>query len=231
MSVLYSDVALPADLAAGGHKVTGLADPGAAQDAATKSYVDSHAGSGGGASGAKVLLWTGTAAAAGTLDAITRNAGSFSGALFQADYDVYEIELIGLTVSTNDQGVNCLVSTNGGASWDASAVYCRGYQYGASNNSTGGGGFVNQTSWAITGNQSVVAGASASGTLKLFAPLSTTVFKQVTATLAWGHTGVDWISIHETFIWKNVAAINALRFAAASGTFSGVIRVYGIAKS
>jgi hypothetical protein len=39
-------VPLTADLPLGGHKLTGVADPGAAQDAATKAYVDAHAPTG-----------------------------------------------------------------------------------------------------------------------------------------------------------------------------------------
>jgi hypothetical protein len=175
------------------------------------------------------LLHTQTVAAAATLDIVSRNVGSLSGAIFQSDYDEYVIELINLQVGTNDAGILGRVSTDGGATFSAT-TYARTFQYGAANNTTSGGGATGATSWDISGNQSNASTNCLVGFLKLYNPLSAALYKQLVGCVAWGHTGVDWISTEYSLIWKTITAINAFRLLTSSGTMTGTVRVYGVIK-
>jgi hypothetical protein len=176
-----------------------------------------------------VLLHTQTVAGASTLDVVSRNVGSLSGAIFQSDYDEYVFELVNLAVGTNDAGILGRVSTDGGATYSAT-TYARTFQYGASNNTTSGGGATGQTFWDISGNQSNASTSALVGFLKLYDPLSATRYKQMVGCVAWGHTGVDWISTEYSLIWKTITAINAFRLLTSSGTITGTLRVYGVVK-
>jgi hypothetical protein len=153
-----------------------------------------------------------------------------TGATFQSDYDVYIVELINLLVTTNDASVFLNVSTNGGVSFDTSAVYGRGFQYGATNNTTGGGGEVGQTKWTIGGNQTNAATNGICGTFKLYGPTSTTFHKQGSGELTWGHTTVDWLMIQFGLVWKSTSAYNAMQFSTSAGNITGTVRVSGVTK-
>jgi hypothetical protein len=193
---------------------------GVSKSAATMNLAPAHG---------VVLLHSQTVAAASTLDVVSRNVGSLSGAIFQSDYDEYIVELVNITVGTNDAGVLGRVSTDGGATYSA-LTYARCFQYGASNNSTSGGGATGATSWDISGNQSNASTNGLVGSLRFFDPLSATRYKQMVGNVAWGHTGVDWISTEYALIWKTVTAVNAFRLLTSSGTLSGTVRVYGVLK-
>jgi uncharacterized protein DUF5907 len=189
-------------------------------------------GGGGGGGGALVLLASLAASASATLDLTTRNATGQTGALFQSDYDEYIVEFVSVLPATNNVTLQGRVSTDGGASWDSSAVYARTFQYGAANNTTSGGGATGATLWDITGSQTSTATGAASGRLRFYNPLSTAVHKSAIGDFGWLHTTVDWIGYHTAFAWKSTAAINALRFFMSSGNIaSGTVRVYGVAKS
>jgi hypothetical protein len=175
------------------------------------------------------LLHTQTVAAAATLDIVSRNVGSLSGAIFQSDYDEYVIELVNVQVGTNDAGILGRVSTDGGATFSATTD-ARTFQYGAANNTTSGGGATGATSWDISGNQSNASTNCLVGFLKLYNPLSAALYKQLVGCVAWGHTGVDWISTEYSLIWKTITAINAFRLLPSSGTMTGTVRVYGVIK-
>lgn len=176
-----------------------------------------------------VLLHTQTVSGASTMDIVSRNVGSLSGAIFQSDYDEYIFEIINLQVGTNDAGILGRVSTDGGATF-SSTTYARTFQYGAANNTTSGGGATAQAQWDISGNQSNASTNCLCGFLKLFNPLSGALYKQMVGCVAWGHTGVDWISTEYSLIWKTVTAVNAFRFLTSSGTLTGTVRVYGVVK-
>jgi hypothetical protein len=153
-----------------------------------------------------------------------------TGVTFQSDYDVYLIDFINILLATNDQGIVANVSTNGGASYDTSAIYGRGYQYGATNNATNGGGEVSQTRWNITGNQTNTATHGMCGQLKLFNPTGTTSFKQMVGEVIYGHSTVDWLILQCGFVWKNSAAFNAMQFSTSAGNITGTVRVSGVTK-
>jgi hypothetical protein len=176
-----------------------------------------------------VLLHSQTVSAAAQLDIVSRNVGSLSGAIFQSDYDEYCIEFVNLTVGTNDAGILMRVSTDGGATFSA-LTYARTFQYGASNNTTSGGGSTGATFWDVSGNQSNASTNGLVGSMRIFDPLSASRYKQIVGCVAWGHTGVDWISTEYAFIWKTITAVNALRLFTSTGTMSGTCRVYGIVK-
>lgn len=179
-----------------------------------------------------VLLEEHTASASATLDFTTRNKSGLTGATFQSDFDEYVFEFIGILPATNNVSLQGLVSTNGGSSWDTTAVYARTYQYGAANGTTSGGGATGETAMNITGSQTSTATGAMSGSMRCANPLSAAAYKRLSGVLEWVHTSVDLIGYQTTCMWKSASAINAIRFLMSSGNIaSGTIRCYGVNKS
>lgn len=176
--------------------------------------------------GASVLLEEHSFSGASTVTFQTRNMNGLTGNTFQSDYDRYAIEFLNVVLGTNDQGINGNVITGSGV--DTSAVYARTYEYGATNNTSSGGGEVSKTTWAITGNQANTAGAGgACGLIHVYGPLSS-FWKQLGGFIQWAHTTVDYIGVHETYIWKATTALVGIQFSTTSGTMTGTIRISGV---
>jgi hypothetical protein len=177
-------------------------------------------------SGAHVLLEEHSFSGAATTSFTTRNMNGLTGNTFQSDYDRYVIELFNVVLATNDQGITGNVITGVGV--DTSAVYGRTFEYGAANNTTNGGGEVGQTRWNVSGNQSNAAGVGgACAEMSLYSPLSA-FHKQMIGMISWTHTTVDYIGVHECYIWKSTTAIVGIQFGTTSGTMTGTIRVSGV---
>jgi hypothetical protein len=177
-------------------------------------------------SGASVLLEEHSFSAVATTSFTTRNMNGLTGNTFQSDYDRYEIELLNVQVNTNDQTILLNVMT--GAGVDTSAVYTRAFQYGAGNNTTGGGGETAQTKWFVTGNQvSTAATGGACGLFSLYTPLSA-FYKQLNGQVSYIHNTVDYLGLQSSMIWKSTTAIIGLQFGVTSGTITGTIRVSGV---
>lgn len=114
---------LTTDLAAGSHKITGLTDPGSAQDAATKAYVDAAAGG----VGASVLLYDYTVAGSdkASIDTgvDTPDAGSAGTSAFSGAYRVLEIWIYARTdESSAFSNFNMTVNNDGSSIYDKSQI-------------------------------------------------------------------------------------------------------------
>jgi hypothetical protein len=185
-------------------------------------------------SGALVLLATSTASASASLSLTTRNATGQSGALFQSDYDVYEIDIIDVVTSATTK-VGIQVSTNGGSSWvsaasDYDCIASFGYQGGDGREDNR-----NKSRIALREGSTtpLTANTGYNATLRLISPLSTSMYKTVTGDGAVSDStaGVGLIQISYAAFIKTTSAINALRLIPDTGILtSGVIRVYGVAK-
>lgn len=184
-----------------------------------------------GSAGALVLLESHTAATSATLDFATRNAAGQSGATIQSDYDEYQIEIVGLRPATNSVSLWMRVSTDGGSTYDTTAIYSYAdYRFISSGSAPGGA--VTQAQFQVTNGTDTVANtatAGVNGSLKLFNPLSTVVYKYLRGSLEYVSTNLEgtiWVGGY-----ASTTAINAFRFLFSSGNIAlGTIRVYGVAK-
>jgi hypothetical protein len=173
------------------------------------------------------LIATVTAAAASTLDVTTRNEGSYTGALFQSDFDQYVLVLTNLIPATNATTFRMAVSTNGGSSWDATASY----YYGARVNANTGGsdqnaGPVNEFTLA---NTIASANEGVSGTVSVQTPVTASLRRTIRYDLtAATTTNFSWIG--GGGVWASTTAINAVQFLYSSGNITGTVRVYGLAQ-
>lgn len=178
--------------------------------------------------GALVLLEAHTASTSATLD--------FTAFADPNRFDEYLVEFVGVIPATDNVNFYMRMSTDGGASYDATALYSYSSYVWVSGGAGAGGAAqsapTNQID-LVTGNQldsSTLWGLY--GQARLFALDSTTAYKRVTAQIAWRRNsdnahegGVQAAAYHST------TAVNAIRFLMSSGNIaSGTIRIYGIAK-
>jgi hypothetical protein len=220
----------------GGGAVSSLTTTGSSGAATLVSGVLNipvYTGGGGGSAGALVWLGTYNASAVAELDIVTRNATGQSGAIFQSDFDDYEIRFQNIVPATNSVNLLIQCSTNGGSSYDTGSNYSTigSYYY------TGGTGVVGTASnsaTAITVLDSISNNTSwgVCGEISLRSPLSTTLMKQFVD----GHASMldaangDFLAVTFSGVYKvSGSAVNATRFLFASGNIaSGSVRVYGI---
>jgi hypothetical protein len=121
-------------------------------------------------------------------------------------------------------------STDGGVTFDASAIYDVVFNY---TSTTGGGSGTSSTNgdhFDIGGDGSNVVTAGLAGSMSLSNPLSATAYKSAWGTFSYGHNSVGRIFINRNCLYKNTAPVNAVRFYYPSGNASGTIRLYGYAK-
>lgn len=166
-----------------------------------------------------------------------QHAASSSAALnfttcISSAYDEYLIELVNVIPATNATVLWMQFSTNGGSSYDASAIYDYTAGYAYSGGVGVGGSATNSTKVLIidavsnSGNYGVV------GSLRLLSPGSTALYKQVIGNaMRSDASGLGLVLISMGGAYKSATAVNAFRFLMDSGNIaSGTIRVYGIAK-
>lgn len=180
---------------------------------------------GGGGSGALVLLEQHTASASSSLDFTTA---------ITSTYDEYLIELVDILPATNGSTLRMLASTNGGSSYDTGTNYATAYnrwsktgqsQAGAASDSNidlgGGLGLSNDST-----EQGFV------GSVRLYNPLGTSGWKKVRGQSTWWYSGTpELLGASIAAAYKSASAVNALRFIMSSGNItSGTIRIYGVAK-
>ena len=194
------------------------------------------AAGGGGGGGSFVLLAELTASNSATLDFTARNVTGQSGALFQSDYDTYQIEVVDLVPATSTVACSMVVSTNGGSTWDTG----NNYNWASSNFIRGGGGpggsgtdtklplddgssQINNAGAPVPGLTSSMRVSNLAGTyLQIsgkgsFPPYyygTGYVIGFTSAGFYFGATGVDSIRI----------------FMSSGNIASGIVRVYGLAK-
>lgn len=175
-----------------------------------------------GGGGSLVLLEQHTASNSASLDFTTA---------ITATYDEYQIEFIDLLPATNSVGLNMLMSTNGGSSYDTGANY--GYIVKASNR------FGDTTAGADSGANALplirggvianTASTSLSGSCKLFNPGGAN-YKNVVGNFGY-FAGANLELGATNGFYLISTAVNAFRILFTSGNItSGTVRVYGIAK-
>jgi hypothetical protein len=174
-------------------------------------------------SGAFALLSSQTVSGVGEIDFTS---------VITPTYDDYQLELVGITVSTNTAVLGFQFSTNNGSTYDTGSNY-----FWAQSNVdivTGSGGANSSNPDSIInllagGLSSSIAPALA-GSYKIYAPLSTSALKylQFLDVGVYGGNGHQY-GVNGQGIWNNSSsAANAFRLIVSAGTVSGNARLYGL---
>lgn len=184
-------------------------------------------------SNADPLLASATANNTAThLDILTRNAGDFTGDLFQADFDVYRIELVSLVPATNAVGFGFRVSTDGATFVSTGTYSDSGMAYGPGgpgNNARSSVSEIRTVTFVNVSNNSVY---SLNGTFRTWSPLSTALKK-----IFGGHTHfVDnspgLVINTVSGLYDATTAIKGIQLITTSGNIvSGAMYVFGVRKT
>lgn len=173
--------------------------------------------------GALVLLESHIASASATLDFTT---------FISSTYDEYLIELVSILPANSAVQFFLRMSTDGGATYDSTAVYeWGGFRWVGGGSATSGG--TADTSIGLASNGSLGNGATSSfnGHLRLSNPESSAMHKHVWGQASYIDSLGSYVGVSTFGVYKITTAVNALRFAMSAGNISsGTIRAYGIAK-
>jgi hypothetical protein len=179
--------------------------------------------------GALVLLEQHTAADSATLGFTT---------CISAAYDEYLIELVGIVPATNGAVLLFRCSTNGGSTYDASAIYDWGelhtlWSGGATSLGADGAVAISLFSDGAGTGLSSTATSPMVGSFRLFDPASTASYKMILGSGFGVYSATDGrYQFSTTAQYRSLTAVNAFQFLFSSGNIaSGTIRVYGLAKS
>ena len=184
---------------------------------------------GSGGSGSRVLLSTKTASASASLDFTSRDAAGVSGNLFQSDFTEYEVEFRDIVAATNGAVMRMQYSSDGGSTWQTTAIYTREFHWSSSSSGHGVSGATNDTGAYIADNIKTIAQGSPTGTVKIINPLSTTNNKS-SFSQAQVLSSADGIyyRLDAAHSLLSLTAMNCVRFILHNGNMaSGVISVYG----
>lgn len=173
---------------------------------------------------ALVFLEAHTASASATLDFTT---------FISSTYDEYQIEFVGVVPATNAVAFWMRMGTGGGPTYDTGANYgwmALVLRAGASA-ITGAEGGATKIQLGYNTDIDNTSTWSVNGTVKLFSPQSTALYKWVDGSISY-QTGGFRIQNVVGGTYETLTALTAVRFLFSSGNIaSGTIRVYGIAKS
>lgn len=151
---------------------------------------------------------------------------------FTSEYDDYELHFIGVAPAVDGDDLLLRFSTDGGATFDSSALYDSAHQYVATNNTTAFSGQVNNTSMDLGGDASNAATGSLQGVAKIMNPMSASLHKKLEGRMVYEHNSVGMISINRAHRYRNAAACNAIRAYYPGGVIArGTFRMYGVAKT
>jgi hypothetical protein len=181
----------------------------------------------GGAAGALVLLEQHTASSSATLDFTTA---------ITSTYDEYRIEMIGIVPATNGAVLSLRCSTDGGSTYDTSAIYDYAEIHTAWGSTLTSIGASSQTSIPIfsDGAGSALLNTATPalvGSMNLFQPGSTTNYRYFITNGNGIYTNGGRYAFTHNAVYRSTTAVNAFRFSMSSGNIaSGTIRVYGLAK-
>jgi hypothetical protein len=177
------------------------------------------------AAGALVLLEQHTASTSATLDFTT---------CISATYDEYLIEFVGIVpVSAADLWMR--MSTDGGATYDATGIYSYDHQLWRAGG-VGNSGTSAQTKTLVSysggGSVSTSTTHGLNGNIRLYSPGSTVLYKTVRGQVAYQESSGSFrVGVNYRGAYESATAVNAFRFLMSTGNIaSGTIRVYGIAK-
>jgi hypothetical protein len=166
-----------------------------------------------------VLVEEHTAASSSTLNFTTG---------ITSTYDDYDFRCTNLVPSTNNVSFFIRVSTNGGSTYDSSAIYDLNF-VNAQNGTITGGQNTNQTGFGFVGGVSTTANYSLSCVVRLSNPLSASLYKMVNANCNYFNTSGNLYMNFDTAFYKSTTAVNAFQAFFDSGTISsGVCRLYGL---
>jgi len=177
---------------------------------------------GGGGSGALTLLEAHAASNSAELDFTS---------WMSATYDDYLIRFINVIPVTDNVTLQLQYSTNGGMTWDSSAIYDEIEIFGLIG-ATGPGGVTNGTSVPLAGAMSNNAHYGNVGSYQMTSPGSTSLYKMANGTHIYFNSQAGAM-LHHLMSWtyRNTAAVNAFRILCSSGNIaSGTVRVYGLSK-
>jgi hypothetical protein len=214
-------------------------------NAAANSVLIGSGAAGSGSAYAELTLGTGLSMSGTTLNASASGGGlvlleqhtaSSSASLvftswYSSSYDNYKVEFVSLLPATNDTELELNWSSDGGSTWDTSAIYSLGFIYqpigatGTSGSATGG-------TWAsLAANVSNAATGGINGSFELYDPGSTSAYKTSIGLSTFKHSTLGQIMFWRMFLYANASAVNAFRLQMNSGNIaSGTCRIYGIAK-
>ncbi len=206
------------------------------QNAAASSKLLGSGASGSGSPYSEISLGTGLSMSGSTLNAsgyptpttITPSGVSSASitSCITSSYRDYEIRFSDIVMSTAGAFLQAQVSTNNGSTWDTASSYQANAHYTSIN--AGADGILSSltgTSWNIIPlNNSNASTSSISARYTLFNPLGASTYKQIfgQAQQTQNSDGSTYL-MEAGFRYLNINAINAIKFIASSGTFSGTI--------
>lgn len=192
-----------------------------------------------GGGGADTLLGVYVASASATVPCVTRNATGQSGAIFQSDFDDYEIVMQNVIPASDGVGLQMTVSTDGGSTYLAGTTY--GWYMNRYNAAAGsaaaqasGGG---TASIPIDGFASGLAGNTTSyggvcGVARFINPLNSAGAKSMYVDDAYRALDGSPLRIVGEATVQSSSAVNAIKFAMSAGNItSGRFLIYGKAKT
>ena len=203
---------------------------GTGTPSAANPYVnddDPRLGSGVGGLGGLVLLEQHTASNSASLD--------FTSCITSA-YDTYRFEFVGVRPATDGTFFFARLSTDGGSTYDSSAIYSVDQLYWrAGDGGPSGSGGNTQFYLSFYGAQGVSNGATRplTGWMELYDPLSTAAHKTIEGQTRFFNTASGGFRFGVIFFqaYESTTAVNAVQFFFGSGNItSGTIRCYGYAK-
>ena len=177
--------------------------------------------------GAMTLLSTQTASSSSTI--------SFTSGI-DSTYDEYVFKFYNIHPSTDEVYFTFQTSTNTGSSYGVSLTSTYFHAYHGEGGAGGALAYDDTMDQANgTGEQRLLyalgngSDESASGTLQLFNPSSTTFVKHYMSNCNWYHYNNFSFNARTAGYFNTTSAIDAIRFSISSGTFDGDICLYGIA--
>ncbi|MFN7982946.1 MAG: hypothetical protein U0Q11_13890 [Vicinamibacterales bacterium] len=218
---------------------TALMFSGSSNSGAVTILPSTTSSSGGGSSSVRLLAVL-TASSSSTLDFTTRNRSGASGAIFQTDFDDYEIRFVGVAPSNNGVDFKMRVSYDGGSTWRSTSGDYLYATVGMTNQpisfTTNDSTYLS-TSWHLTeavhdGTTTWTSTSGVDGFLRGMSLASAVQHKFLSDVMATVNAPSGRFMNRRTAGWMTgTTAINAMRFYFSTGTIlSGEIRIYGIAK-
>jgi hypothetical protein len=177
-----------------------------------------------GTSGALVLLEQYTASSSTSLD--------FTNCI-SSTYDTYEIHLVGVVPASGGVTLDVRYSTNGGSSYDSTAIYDENEWRFANGVGSGGGGSSGGTSIPLGRSDTLSASTNYGlhGKLTLHVLNNASKYPTLFGALSFFSNGSALTEHVTNAVYKSTTSINAIRFLMSSGNIaSGTIRCYGLAK-
>ena len=151
--------------------------------------------------------------------------------LFSNAYDIYELDIVDVTVSAAGVFLQARVSADGGATWITTSTYSYGgfYTSGTTGNYVGSASA--SAAALVEGDVPNVAGTACSIKLRMFQPWRTDLYKAWmtdTITIVTAAGGLSRAMLGGQ-MGGGLAAYNSLQISAGSGNInSGVLNLYGV---